>query len=186
MADELGLSDVVMGQPLPVPGTDLLLRWPTPEEYDDAAFMETMHRKKLLADPLLEDLKQQPCSENERVLYEGLIRAMEEGVKQSDDPEQRQLFIDRLAGLRRILENRTLADELASDRAILVRDRWLTQKLLCNADGSPYFSPSLAEAERLERWRVLAQKVKDSARPVLWRMIMAIENAPFVSAQPPD
>ena len=72
------------------------------------------------------------------------------------------------------------ADELASRRAAMIRDRWLVARLLRDADGEPLFDPN-DEVSAREFQSAKWQRVKDAARPVVWRVLGIIRTVPFGS-----
>lgn len=176
---EFGLSDVMNGIPVKVPGSSFSLRWPEPEEYDDAAHIEKTMRRRLLATDEYKEMKDTPCSDQQRAELELMIEAAKIGFETAVSEDAKEMYASRLAAYQRVLETFTLADELAGDRAMTARDRWLTQRLLVDKDGAPHFGPDLDEKGFRERWRKLPQRVKDNARPVIWRIMSAVESAPF-------
>ena len=70
------------------------------------------------------------------------------------------------------------AEELANARSVKIRDRWLVAHLLRDADGAPVLdandADSIAEFESA-KW----QRVKDAARPIVWKMLGIIRTVPF-------
>lgn len=180
MADnELTLADVMDGEPIPfwVDGKQFFIRQPTTEEYDDALTVQTITRKRLLALPEFAEMKGLPCSDTERAVYQAMIEASEAAFEATEDEAARDAMAERIAGLQQQLENRTLADEMATDRAMLARDRFLCQRLLCGADGKQLLNPKAKNFA--ERWERVPLTVKDAARPAIWTAVAMVQQAPF-------
>lgn len=174
------LADVIAGKGVPfeVNGASFRIRPPTTEEYDDAMAMERMVLKAWQADPALAHLRDVPCSETERASYEAMIadldarfHAAADGSAEKDD------LAGQIAGLQRSLDKRTMLDEVASDRALVARDRYLLQRLLVDADGRPIFNPRAADFP--EQWERLPMQVKNAGRPAIWLVLRMVRQAPF-------
>lgn len=166
-------------------GHRLQIRQPTTEEYDEALWLQTVKRRQVLANPEVAALKELPISEGERILFDALISAAEqqfEGMK-GDNSSGADMLRDRLArrvaNLRTLLEKRTLADEVAEERAVVVRDRWLTYRLLCDESGRALYPHGEKDGARAP------VELLDLARDAVWRMIQVIENIPFSLAKRP-
>ena len=180
MADnELTLADVMDGGPIPfwVDSQQFFIRQPTTEEYDDALTVQTITRKRLLALPEFAEMKDTPCSDAERAVFLSMIEAAETAFETTEDEAARDAMAERIASLQRQLENRTLADEMATDRAMLARDRFLCQRLLCGADGKPLLNPKARNFS--EKWELVPLSVKDAARPAIWTAVAMVQQAPF-------
>jgi len=164
-----------------VDGQTFAIRQPTPEEYDDAEHMRELAYKKALTRPEIQELRNQPCSDEERAAFESVIAQSEARFRElADDHPAKQQLAEEIAQLRQTLERRTLAEELAWNRGILARDRYLTGRLLCHADGTPYFNQR-DEKVFQEQWRALPIKIKDAARVKIWQALALVREAPFSS-----
>ncbi len=176
----LSLSDVIEGRGVPfvVDGRVFLIRQPTTEEYDDATWVQNITRRRALTMPEVAALKDQPISDAERELFERMIASAEEAfaVAEEGSPQKRALA-ERVAALRRVLETRTLADEVAEERAILARDRYLALRLICDETGKQLFDPN--DPQSRARWERAPTRLKDAARRAIWEMLQAIEALPF-------
>ena len=172
------LADLLAGKGLPfdVDGVTFLIRQPTTEEYDDAMMLADLVRASFLASPEMADLKKQPASDDLLALAEELYAK----AKETESQDEKQTLVRQAQELGR----RTLADELAGRQASLKRDRWLTARLLCDADGNALFDTT--KPDGIDAWEKLPLRVKEAARPVIWRLLTVIESLPFVSAPPPN
>ena len=174
------LADIwdAKGAPFDAGGASFRIRPPSTEEYDDAMAIERMVVKRWLSDPALQPLKDEPCSDTERAMYEAMIAQADERFREAEDgsPEKDGL-LDRIATLQRTLAKRTLADEIASDRATLARDRYLCQRLLTDEQGKPVLD--LRAKDFADRWEALPLAVKNGARPAIWTVLAQVRNAPF-------
>lgn len=188
--DVLEESDVItralQGEPIwfDVDGTRWGIRHPSTEEYDDAVNIQNIVRRRTLLAYEVQELHGQPCSDDERATFEALIRATQDRIKSSahGSLEQRNLLA-RLARLQKMLAERTLADEIADERALVARDRYLTMRLLVDEHGQQVFNiydPSVKVA-----WDKFPMKVKNAARSAVWLVMQIIENIPLASAPPP-
>lgn len=173
------LSDVIDGEPLPfwVDGQQFFIRQPSTEEYDDALTIQTITRKRLLALPEFAEMKDIPCSDAERQTYEDMISASESALETVEDETVREAMVERITGLQRMLDKRSLADEIATDRAMLARDRYLCQRLLLGPDGKPLLHPK--DKNFAEKWERVPLTVKDAARVHIWTAVAMVQNAPF-------
>ena len=88
----------------------------------------------------------------------------------------------RIEGLRELNTNRSLADEIAEERGILARDRWLTLRLLCDESGKPVVPPGKVAKDS---WALLPLRVRNEARPLIWTILSIVNDLPFGWAQPP-
>ncbi|GAB4565361.1 MAG: hypothetical protein Kow0047_15890 [Anaerolineae bacterium] len=173
------LSDIMEGKGAPfwVDGRMFYIRPPTTEEYDQALLIQDLTRASTLQRPEVQAVKDLPISDGERQILEAQITIAERAFEAAEDRRVKDLIAERLAFLRRQLETRTRADELADRYAILKRDRWLTFRLLCDEDGKPVFDPD--DPAAWEKWERFPMKVKDEARPAIWEVLTAVRNAPF-------
>lgn len=177
---DTSLADILDGKgaPFTVDGASFLIRPPTTEEYDDAMAIERMVKKRWLGDPALARLKDEPCSEEERASYLGMIAATDKEFQEAEDGSAtKNALLDRIASLQRALEKRTMLDEVATERAILARDRYLVQRLLVDGAGKPVLDPRSPDFP--EQWERLPLKVKNGARPAVWRVLGQVRQAPF-------
>ena len=149
-------------------GAVFLIRQPTTEEYDDALMIEESVRQDVLHSALVVDLKDKPGEQSSQ-----LAEQLEtEAEAEASLPKKRQL-LDRAERLRR----NDSAHEIANLRAHLARDRWLTARLLCNADGEQLVNPETTEG--VATWERLPMRLKDTARPYVWQMLEAVNTLPF-------
>jgi hypothetical protein len=174
------LSAVMQGDlfPFEVEGETFQMRQPTTEEYDDALNLQRLVYRQALAQPHIAALKEYPCTDAERANYERLLERIEADQEAAaDDQAKRDELEAEKLGLLADLETRTLAEETASEQAILKRDRWLTARLLCDAEGNPVFQPN--SKDFATQWERLSLKVKDTARPAVWIVLGMVREAPF-------
>lgn len=180
-----GSSQQVMGgEPLSfeMDGVKYAIRQMSTEEYDDAFHLQSMVHKRLLQMPEISELRSLPCSSEETEVLRALAERLEQQIADLPDAgPQRESLRDRLFYVQKIMRNRTLADEIAQERAILARDRFLTMHLLLDSEGSPYFD--LHASDLKQRWEQLSMRVKNAARPIIWVAIQIVESAPL-SGQP--
>lgn len=96
-------------------------------------------------------------------------------------PEMEEL-LDVPATEGAIVSWQNKADQIASNQALLVRDRWLSIRLICDEDGERMFSPD--DAESVTKWDKLPMRVKETARKMIWSMLAVINSVPFGWEQP--
>lgn len=176
----LSLSEIMDGKGVPfvVGDRTLYIRQPTTEEYDDALWVQGVARRRALAQPDVAALKGTPISDAERELFERMIAAAEEAFAIAEEGSpQKKAMAERAAALRRVLETRTMADEVAEERAILARDRFLALRLICDESGKQMFDPN--KLEDRQRWERAPIRLKDAARRAIWEMLQVIESIPF-------
>lgn len=183
MADEqaVTLSEVTAGGPLafPVGSKTYYVAQPTCEEYDDAQYLYERAYAKAMADPDIKALKAEPCSDDERAMYEGLaaLKEAQAGKLPEGATDERKALLDEAERLRAMAATRTAAEELAHDRARRVKDRWLALHLLCDAAGNRTYDPNgAADIARFGRfWMRTAKELE----PVVWQVLRIVETAPF-------
>lgn len=168
------------GTPFEVGGSSFLIRPPTTEEYDDAEALGKLVRLRTLRLPFVAEAASEPCTDQEKAVYQGMIDAAEERFRLAEDGSAvKDALARRIADLQRQIERRTLADELAEERAMLARDRWLCMRLLCDADGRQAV-PLDGKAEEIEAiWEAISLEVKNRARAPIWNEIRKVREAPF-------
>lgn len=174
------LADVLEGKGVPfvLDGATFLIRPPTTDEYDDAMAMERLVQRRWLNDPVIAAMKSEPCSDAERALYERMIESANRQFEEAaDGSAEKDALADRVISLQRTLETRTLADELAGERALLARDRYLCQRLLCDEHGRQLLDPTSKDFPA--QWEELALRVKNAARPAIWVALGQVRQAPF-------
>jgi hypothetical protein len=179
LPEPTSLSAIMHGDmfPFEVDGVTFQIRQPTTEEYDDALNLQRLVYRSALAQPHIAALKEYPCTDAERSNYERLIERIEADQAEAESEEKRQELESEKVGLLADLESRTLAEETASEQAILKRDRWLTARLLCDAEGDPVFRPNAKDFA--VQWERLNLKIKDTARPAIWIVLGMVREAPF-------
>lgn len=173
------LTDAMDGAPVPffVDGEAFTIRQPSPEEYDDAMAIQSITRKRALALPEIAELQSVPCSDRERAIFEGMIEAAERLYEETEDDAAGTAIAERINRLREQMEKRTLAEEVASERAILARDRYLCQRLLADKNGKALLDPKSPTFAK--KWAKLSLSVKDAARPAIWTALALVQNVPF-------
>lgn len=168
------------GTPFDVDGASFLIRPPTTEEYDDAEALARLVRQRTLRLPFVAEVSGEPCSDQERAIYQGMIDAAEERFRLAEDGSAvKDALARRITDLQRQMERRTLADELADERAILARDRWLCMRLLCDDAGRQVIPLTGKQADIEAAWEEVPLKVKNQARPAIWAEIRKVREAPF-------
>jgi hypothetical protein len=181
------LTEIVNGAPVPfvVDGVSFAIRQPEPEEYDDAQSLYDLWYAKAMSDPRMAELKNQPCSDGERESLESLANLAEEAAKQPGvKPEKAKELLGQAQRLHKSAATRTYAEELAHDKALRSRDRWLTIRLLLDGQGNQVFDEAAPDFKA--KWAAPGMlKVKEAARRAIWRALDLVENAPFVSATSP-
>lgn len=140
---------------------------PTVEQYDDAQIVQSASESLWRKRPEIVEVAEAPCSDEERAIFSLSIKRIEDQIANLPDDRQDEIITlrNRKAAMLREIEERTLADELVSDRALLARDRYLTKVLLRDEHGNrPEITLGLANA----------------ARQHVWKVIAAIDSIPFV------
>lgn len=181
MEQSVTLTDAVGNALIPfeVDGHKFNIRQPTAEEYDDALSLQRMVYQKTLQMPHVQAVADMPCSDNERSLFEAMIESTKEKFEAAEDGPNKRALAEELARLQNELNERTLAEETASDAASLKRDRWLCMYLLCDEHGKPLFNTKAKNFEAA--WNKLPIKVKNEARPYIWQALALVREAPFSS-----
>jgi len=179
MDNKVTLTDAVGNEMLSfeVDGKQFYVRQPTPEEYDDAMALQSLVYRKTLAAPHIKDVADVPCSDGERAIFQAMIDDAQRRFDESEDEVAKQSLAQELARLQTELEGRTLAEETASDTAALKRDRWLCARLLCDANGKSLFDTASKDFEK--RWNKLPVRIKNEVRPLIWRALALVREAPF-------
>jgi hypothetical protein len=158
-------------------GKSYFIRKPLTEEYDDARMLLEVVQKRTRVDPLVKDLEKYPCSEDEADGFRALIEASRVLMDRLSPDDYRRVFLrKRIQAAEESLKKWTLADEVASDRASLARDRYLCRILLCDENGDPVVSTDT-------EWEDLPLKVKDASRQTIWRALQAVKDGPFGSEE---
>lgn len=182
------LSDVTSPYPLEFSvGKDhFRLRKPTSEEYDDAQGLQRLTYRRTLAKPEVQALADLPCDESEILSLQALLMSLQAQFDDAEDGEQKADLLEQIADIQATMDTRTLAQQTASERASLVRDRWLCARLLLvpvyGVDGdTPRWEPAFDtnSKEFAERWEALPIQVKDAARSAIWRALSLVRDAPF-------
>jgi hypothetical protein len=163
--------------PFVVDGEIFTIRQPSPEEYDDAMAIESITRKRVMALPEIAELKSLPCSDGELATWEAMIASAQALRDQTEDETAQAAIAERITRLQERMLNRTLADEVAFERASLARDRYLTQRLLCDKNGKQLLDPKAKNFP--EKWTRLPLSVKNAARQPIWTALAMVQNVPF-------
>jgi len=163
-----------------IDGKKFFVRQPSPEEYDDADALKTLTYNRTLEQDYVKDVADMPCSTGERALFQMVLETTQEKFEHAngDDQMLKDSLSAEIVRLQGEIETRTLAQEFASDKATLTRDRWLTMRLLCNDTGKAVFNVRAKDFET--QWTKFPIKVKDAARPVIWRALTLVREAPFL------
>lgn len=168
------------GTPFEVGGSSFLIRPPTTEEYDDAEALGKLVRLRTLRLPFVAEAASEPCTDQEKAVYQGMIDAAEERFRLAEDGSAaKDALARRIADLQRQIERRTLADELAEERATLARDRWLCLRLLCDPEGRQAIPLTGKPADIEAAWEATSLAVKNRARPAIWNELRKVREAPF-------
>lgn len=171
-----------LGESFEADGALYWIDQPTTEEYDDAMAIEQMVMAHWRGQPEMAALAEQPVSDGERSLYRSLIEDANRRASEARPGSATQQAAQEEAGrLQRTLAERSLADEVAGRRALLARDRYLCQRLLCDADGQrllDWRTPGGAR-QSAAAWERISLRVKNAARPAIWRVIAGVRAAPF-------
>lgn len=162
---------------------DFYLRPPDTAELDDANTTLRLARAKFVA-RYADDLAEIPASEAD---IAALNKALVQAEKRFDDAEDGSVAKLRasyqVASLQRNLEDRTQLDEQADEVALLARDRELVFVMSCDEKGKSLFRAG--SPKTVKRWHQLTIRVKDRARPGVWRILEALDNVPFASEPTP-
>lgn len=181
--DTTGMLSDIYGRnliPFEVEGQKFFVRQPTPDEYDDGEALKTLTYNKVIQQDYVQEVANLPCSQGEKALFQLVLKDTKERFDRLGDAENaflKEQLAREMARLESDIASRTLAEEYASDKATLVRDRWLTMRLLCREDGRPVFN--LLAKDFATRWALLSVKIKDAARPAIWRALQLVREAPF-------
>ena len=130
-------------------------------------------------------MRELPASDDAATLVGDAITQTEQELAEAEagaDDERAEVLTRRLEGLRGMNDNRSLADEIAEERAILACDRWLTLRLLCDENGKPVVPPNKITKDS---WALLPLRVRNEARPLIWTILSIVNDLPFGWAQPP-
>jgi hypothetical protein len=183
MADDVPeqrLTDIIeaVGMHFEVDGIGFSIRQPTTEEYDDAIALQRLVYRRTLALPAVKALEDEPCSDGEVERYKAMIATTQRSFEEAEPGSAyKDSLAEDVARLMRDLDGRTLAQEIASERAVIARDRWLCARLLCNGDGKPVFKTN--DKGFPEEWERLPLRVKDASRPAIWTALGLVSTAPF-------
>jgi hypothetical protein len=190
LAPEESITAILDGRGLPfVPSRSkqtFYLRPPNPDEYDDAMALQTLVRRRTLAQPQVAELRQYPMTPEHRAGIEATIRDLEKREAELTDAEtrrpgdtERDDIRRRIGEYREMLDGRrTLAEQTADERATLARDRWLLARLLTDENGRQVFDANGPQFE--EQWRHFPVRLKNEARPLIWLLLRMLENASFL------
>lgn len=172
---------ILDGHPVPceLDGQTFYVRQPLPEEWDDGMSLQETVRKRMLGLPEIRALREQPISDEERETLQAQVAAAQTLYEAAEPGRVRDKAARQLDALRRALEKHTLADEVANERAVLARDRFLALRLLQDGDGRPLFDTRAKDLpEQLRQPGVL--RLLEAARPAVWAALVMVQQAPFV------
>ncbi len=179
--EDAGLATQIMsGDPIPfeVNGETYYIRQPGTEEYDDALMIQDIVRRRVQAQPEVKALQEVPCFEAERVAFQTMIDQTQEVLKGAEMGSTRQRrLLQRLRRLQEVLEQRTAADEVADERAMKARDRYLCMRLLLDSKRQAVFDCTDPDLQKV--WDAFSMAVKNDARPAIWLALQLVEAAPF-------
>ena len=161
-----------------IDGEKFQIRQPTTEEYDEALSLQRVVYRRTLAQPHIKALADIPCTDDERSIYQGMLNNLEAEFAGLEESAKKRDLAREIARLQEELDDRTLAEETASERAVLARDRWLCARLLCGADGAAVLPPTTTP-DAAPAWERLPLAVKDAARPAIWYVLTLVREAPF-------
>lgn len=181
MSEDLTLTAALdsQGVPFAVAGETFYIRPPTTEEYDDATTIVSVVKQRFLASAEAASLGDAPCSASEHRIIESYIQQTATRLADTEpDTPRAKLYADRLKHWRQALTERTAAQEIADDRALLARDRWLCGRLLTDGQGKPVCGTP-GTPEFAARWERLPLAIKDAARGAIWQALTLVEEAPF-------
>lgn len=188
MAEQATLSDAASAEPVGfrVGKDKFRIRKPTNEEFDDAQALQRLTYRRTMANPEVRALANLPCDGSERLSLQAILEDLRTRFAEAEDGEAKADLSEQIADMQDTLEHRTLADQTASERAALVRDRWLCARLLqlpvLDESGEvsrwePAFDTQSDDFS--ERWERLPLQVKDAARSAIWRVLAMVRDAPF-------
>ena len=160
-----------------ISGHKLSVRQPTAVEYDLALLTEQRKRAEFSLDENFSKFASAPCSPAEREMLTRLHEMSIEDANNLDDADAKREALERAESYKRAIENRTMADELASDSAVLARDYFLAIRLLCTEDGEQIFDPQ--DAESVKDFDQIWVLHRESIRPRIWEAIRLIAEAPL-------
>jgi uncharacterized protein (DUF2236 family) len=127
----------------------------------------------VLNDPALAALADQPSSPEDRASFQSYLDELRERLALIEDPAQQAELQREINALEGLLRNRTLAHELADEKAVLARDRWLAGILLevWDEDSQAFLALDLGQSLPID--------LLDQARPAIWRVLQQVRLAPF-------
>jgi len=176
------IPKVLSGEMIPFEanGTKYWIRQPLTEDLDEAEFIQRLIEKRTLLRPEVAELCAYPCTPEARTGFEFEIQKLETLYRDLDPKEVQRLsnLARRIADFRRRVESYNLGQELADERSILARDRFLCIILLCNEAGSQVIGDTSTK-EGLQQWEDLDRSVKERARPAIWKVMRLVDELPF-------
>jgi hypothetical protein len=172
MTDNESIQEIVDGTPVAFEhqGQTYQVRQPTTSEYDDAQALYDAAATRWRNMAEIAALAAVPPTD--LALFERAIQQLSQKLAEEADERKREHITARLASMRREVEHRTAQDESVVERALLARDRYLTQALLCDNQGKT-LCPDRDAFERLP------MSLKNAARPHVWRVWRMVERVPF-------
>jgi hypothetical protein len=174
-----GLTAIVNGDAIPVTvGTrELWIRPPTPEEYDECRFEESVARSVAMLHPSVRKMANQPPSETFSAVVESLVDDATKELETAPDSQKESIQM-RIRALKLNRDTKTRASELADERAGVRRDRWLALHLLIDADGEQVFD--LEKGEEDPAWQKFCKSpAREAVRPAIWQQLERADNAPL-------
>ena len=179
-SDEGTLTAVMDGKgaPFEAAGETFIIRQPTTEEYDDALAIQNLVLRRTLALPEMAELKSCRAATMNGRRIRLMIAATElEFADGAGGPAEGRARSKRSPAWSGRWRSGRWRMRSRRDRAILARDRWLTMRLLCDAEGRPVFDTKAPDVGA--RWEALPLAVKEAARPAVWAMLALVRTAPF-------
>jgi len=169
---------VLSGAPLPfaVGGQRFYIRQPYDHEIDDARAVQKAYELLWRSRPEVRALEDVPADAAELAGFDRAIAAAKDLLKAAEGPAAEALK-RRISALKRRREAWSAADQVATDRGLLARDRWLLPRLLLNQDGDPVADPQAPEFADV--WQRVPLAVKDGARPGIWQALRLVEDVRF-------
>lgn len=149
-----------------VDGARFVIRQPMTEEYDDAlSIYETVLQSFQTS---LKELSEVPVAD---------LQALADMLETELASEESVPKIVRLQEQIESLRSWSVQQYVAHRRALRSRNRFLTQRLLCDEHGNQIITGT--DEEQMILWEALPMSVKDAAIPAIEEVMEAVNEAPF-------